>query len=121
MGREVSMAERHKRLYENRKEQGLCVKCGINKAREGKVQCEECSIETLKTTKKRYDKIKNTEAYKRRMANYARKRREKLRSQGLCIICKKPSEHYLCFSCSVKRSEKIKERKEVLKNENQSK
>ena len=34
--------ERARRLYEERKAKGICVRCGKNKASEKRVTCQEC-------------------------------------------------------------------------------
>ena len=55
-----------KSCYEKRKEAGMCVSCGINKAMDGKVKCRACQ---------------------EKHSEYQRKSREFFDSMGLCVRC----------------------------------
>lgn len=72
-----------KALYYQRKEQGLCVKCG-DKARGGKTTCQRCW---------------------NRHAQQVKERREKLKLLGLCISCEheqaEPNKTK-CWECAEK-------------------
>lgn len=47
----------HKRLYNERKAAGICVKCGKHKARQGHVRCVECTIKLNRAAEKHRRKI----------------------------------------------------------------
>ena len=46
----MDSAERHKLL----KSQGVCVKCGIEKAQPGRIMCFECAVKHTAMMKRRY-------------------------------------------------------------------
>lgn len=88
-----------KTLYYQRKEQGLCVKCG-DKAREGKTTCRKCLDRDIQNNKER---------------------KEKLKLLGLCITCgheQAEPNKVKCFECSERdrvASENRRKDKEVRK------
>ena len=90
-----AMRERENRnkLKEKRIRAGLCAKCGINPAEEGKQICAECSG-------------------KRRNRYYS------LKQEGLCVTCgKNPAEpgRVLCQSCAIMHSEAEMNRQSMLR------
>ena len=85
--------ESHKRLYEERKKNGLCTKCG-RKAQYGNRLCIECYVKTIQKSKK---------------VGLARSERP---SYGLCYFCGERSLHGMgvCAKC-YDRVEKAREAK----------
>ena len=78
---------RQKEIYEQRKEQRLCVRCGRPDGRteKGMALCEECASKEAKKTKMR---------------------QHKWVLEGKCVRCGKPTTTYLkCFDCRMKGSE----------------
>lgn len=64
----------HKRLYDERKAAGICVKCGKCKARQGHVRCTECTIKLNRAAEKHRRKI-------------GRKPHFMLTEHDVCYIC----------------------------------
>lgn len=66
-------AEWSKKVYEERKSKGLCVRCGKNRAKEGQCRCEAC---IAKDSKSRSIRTWHLSRYER----------------GLCRFCNNPLE-----------------------------
>lgn len=82
--------ENEKRLYNERKDSGICVKCGKHPKSESSLICERCSQ-------------KRSERYQKRLAS------------GKCSCGRKLSGGVVCDSCSLKRNELTnKKRREYL-------
>ena len=66
----------HKKMYDKRKEQGICTRCGKRKADEGHTTCSICRI---KTTNKKREKCGKPDRRERYL-------------KGLCYFCDNPVE-----------------------------
>lgn len=86
----------NKRIYEDRKQNGMCVRCGKHKAEQGKMSCGMCLEKQRKQNAKRYDKKVGLSAYDRQI----------LRERGMCSYCLKeiPTHGKLCDRCFEKIS-----------------
>lgn len=87
--------EYSKRLYAQRKEKGLCPKCG-KKAVDGKTLCLSCLVKQRKRKDPRWNN-----SVERSMRN----------DVGLCYVCGKPLQKYdkLCDDCHDRVSKRMKE------------
>lgn len=104
----TQMAEYHKSAYAEKKEQGICPRCGKKKARKGYVLCEICRY---KISQRRNERKAKTEAPK-----INRKERYKL---GLCYFCDNPVKPgYKCCEkhcqMNAEKGEKGRERQREL-------
>lgn len=92
-----------KEYYDIYKTLGICTSCGKNKARLGKVLCEECAEKDAKRVKS-YNK--------ERKATYQKRKRELCDAFGVCTTCFK-NDKYIgqqCKECYDKRHRKYKEK-----------
>ncbi|KAK8052214.1 hypothetical protein PG993_003599 [Apiospora rasikravindrae] len=92
---------RFKARYEARKAQGLCANCGKARAQSGRTQCAGCAEGARKRGMDR-------EAWERRL-ELRRNQREKIKSKGLCIICRRRphrAERTSCEECALERKVK---------------
>lgn len=78
--------ERSKKIYEERKENGICVKCGKRKAIKGLTFCIECRAKSKRVKDKRWNNDIN---------------RSERPSYGMCYVCGKKitSNEKLCDIC----------------------
>lgn len=72
--------DQNKRVYDARKEEGKCVKCGKKYAESGKVYCQDC-LNRQKQWQRKSDPG-NVKKYERR---------QELIDAGLCIDCRRPT------------------------------
>lgn len=81
-----------KETYEWRKEHGICVKCGAQDARPGKVMCLQCSFRPHSPT---------TDEQRKRHNDRTKDRENERKQAGLCPRCGKPAYpgNQLCYEC----------------------
>ena len=92
--------EYHKKYYRDRKEKGLCVRCGKHPSRDGKTLCNKCTIK-----RKEYEQ----EAQKKRGNIVPRYERV---DNGLCYFCGDPiPEGRICKNCSEKVTKNLPEKR----------
>lgn len=86
-----SSSKRHKRLYSERKEAGMCVSCGNRPPKDGRVRCGICLARHRR----------NAEALRRRRGQWSH---DELMEPGVCYNCHAPSlpEKKLCADCREK-------------------
>lgn len=93
--------------------QGLCVCCGKSPAQPGRTMCQPCRDHINMMTREQREKKRETEQAERRerkaltKAESAKNRRERLRAEGICIICgRNPARegYTTCFDCAIRRS-----------------
>ncbi len=113
--------ERSRREAEQRREAGLCGKCGRNPTEPGRRTCELCLAKRREADRIRYRKAKGaglkyggrSVAVKRRAARLASKRRQNIRrDSGLCTGCgrRPPVEGgTTCEPCRIARREADRE------------
>lgn len=105
----------YKRAYDREryhwlKEHGICVKCGCEKAVEGKVFCKICILNLRENNSVRYYKKMSDESQKikqrEREKSCLRKMRQYRKENRLCVICGKPlaksETHKNCATCRAK-------------------
>ena len=112
----LSKSEYNKAVYNARKEAGLCARCGKASVRKGHVMCVQCEadIAAWHYAKKAQLTPEEREAYLARERARNRARRDRLKAQGLCIVCGKyPTEggKIRCKTCAAKHSRETHERK----------
>ncbi len=84
-----------KETYEWRKAHGICVKCGKNDARKGKVTCLMCSFKSHNPMTEEQRKRHNEADYIKRHTRIA---------EGKCPDCGKPAYpgHQRCYECMLR-------------------
>lgn len=84
-----------KETYEWRKAHGICVKCGAQDARPGRVLCLNCSFRPHSPM---------TEEQRQRQAEKQKSREAERKRAGLCPRCGKPAYpgYQLCYECMLK-------------------
>jgi hypothetical protein len=103
-----------KEVYKWRKEHGFCVRCGKEKAEEGKTMCLLCKMEQREKARERYRaKAATTRSLD---AERQRLRRAEKNANGICLQCSKPiyNEHAYCYEHYItqkKADKKFKEKK----------
>ncbi len=113
--------ERHKRRTDERRAQGLCIKCGKDRAAPGRSLCEACLERGREAQRARYDRRKaagdsyggrNPESRRRMARERTRKRRRERKEAGLCVRCGElaPAEgSVVCEACrEARRAEEKK-------------
>lgn len=98
--------ERKREIYLERKEKGLCVKCGKNYTDNKHLKCDICR------QKERDYRIKNRE----NLIEYGKKRREILRQVKICIRCGK-NEAIAGLSSCYECLQRVKNRKHIYTKE----
>lgn len=86
---------RYRRLADERRRQGTCLRCGKRPPVEGKSACEPCLVRKRAQDRARYAKAKaegrldgpNAESRRRAASARSRRRYEANRAAGLCIKC----------------------------------
>ena len=78
----------HKRLYEKRKQAGLCVSCGSRPPKEGRVRCGICLARHRRSAEK----------IRRKRGQWSR---QEMTEPGVCYMCHAPSlpDKRLCGVC----------------------
>lgn len=82
----------HKRIYNELKDTGICVRCRKSPAANGTLLCEACGAYRMTYTRERYWRLKTA---------------------GICQRCSKEQAQpgkTMCFSCAIKKAEYDKKR-----------
>lgn len=105
----LSVKEYTKQRYHNRKEAGICVRCGKQPAIPGKIVCLLCQAEYADYSRLRYEKMTDEEK-----AEHNRKHTEKYyanKAAGICVRCGKRKAapgRVSCEWCLAKTNESSK-------------
>ena len=106
--------------YRWHKEHGYCVYCRKNKARKGKVACQECADKMEERRQKKLSMIPIAEKERKRIEKKKRLRQYyyEHKAKGICVHCKKPAikGEVLCLECKMKDKalyQKTKKLKEI--------
>lgn len=107
--------KREENKYYERKEAGICVRCGKNKISSSKstVFCDAC-FTRIKEVRKPLSQEQKDAANKRQRDNY-----DFLRSNGICVCCGKEKAVHgkcVCEKCRIKRLELAKKYKKRKKD-----
>ena len=106
--------EYNKNLYDIRKENGICTKCGKSPSVEGEVRCSSCKDKKRKQISKKFEELHKqkicTSCYKRKVyetwltckkcLDDRRKKRKELKEENIYIQCAKNSTAYRKSRCS---------------------
>lgn len=95
----VQSASSHRKMYHERKEQGLCVRCGKREPIDGRTKCTICTAQ-----KRKY------EQEERQRKGIVIPRNERV-AYGLCYTCGNPLDRdgRICISCTDKRVQNLPE------------
>ncbi len=88
---------------------GICPVCKRNPLIEDRKRCMPCTEKHREAMKRLRGEEK--EAYQEKMRVYLKQRRERLKEEGLCVVCGKaeaPERYYTCDACRLKRYEECK-------------
>lgn len=112
-----------RKVYAQRKEAGICVRCGKEKSIYGKTMCAECLDKVLEYSRRQISPeqqaLKDKRMMEYRQANRekcnarSRQRYRERRERGLCTRCGQPtqSEKSLCNICLAEKSMWAKEKR----------
>lgn len=92
-------------IYAFRKENGICVRCGKEKAYKNSVNCLECRMEHREQSMRSHYKHREDKGYLQKKAETSAKIYNKRKEQHICIRCGKPMSEcvktVVCKRCSV--------------------
>ena len=95
----------NREIYNWRKENGICVRCGKEKAYKGSVNCLECRMEHRESSKQSHYKHRDDEGYLQHRAETSKKTFYKRKQQHICIRCGKQmpdsTTTNMCERCKV--------------------
>ena len=99
--------EQQRQLYKERKEQGICPRCGKHKAKTGRVRCGIClDKEATRARERRFDKPNE---------------KEKRKENHLCYRCGEPNDMpqgQLCKKCYDASCEHLRRAREIQRPDN---
>ena len=107
--------EESKHSYYWLKSRGICVHCGKNMAREGRVACVDCGSKLAAAEAKRRERQTPAERDERskKAVVSGRIRKKRLLAAGLCVVCgKRPhsANRQSCTICAEKKAAYFRER-----------
>ena len=104
----------NREVYAWRKENGLCVNCGKEKAEKGYSKCLQCRMDHRESSMKSHYKHRNDEGYLQHKAETSKKTFYKRKEQHICIRCGKKMPDSVttiyCERCKVIVNRKDRER-----------
>lgn len=95
---------KRKAKYEELKRKGICVKCGVREAREGRVTCQHCADMDSEYYYEQRCQGKVKKCDEERKKQYRKRKRELCVAFGVCVMCfKRDATHgTMCIDCYIK-------------------
>lgn len=112
-GCRIQQRERHREVYEQRKADGQCVKCGVNLPDDAPtVKCQDCRGRSNESSARSQSKALQDPARRRAFNEDLRRRRRRRREDGRCLFCNKRSTGARCDEHKALEVAAYQERKE---------